>query len=52
MQYEDFYVIDAHCDTLMALTGRGMNKEEKTRRDFSLTIPALISICRNSFVGM
>lgn len=34
MQYEDFYVIDAHCDTLMALTGRSMHKEEKTRRDF------------------
>jgi membrane dipeptidase len=34
MQQEDFYVIDAHCDTLMALTGRSMNKEEKTKRDF------------------
>ncbi len=31
---EDFYVIDAHCDTLMAITGRSMNKEEREPRDF------------------
>jgi membrane dipeptidase len=33
-QHEDFYVIDAHCDTLMSLTGRSMNKEENKYRDF------------------
>ena len=31
---DDFYVIDAHCDTLMAITGRSMNKEERNPRDF------------------
>ncbi|GAB6275992.1 MAG: dipeptidase [Rectinema sp.] len=33
-QQEDFYVVDAHCDTLMSLTGRSMNKEENKYRDF------------------
>ncbi len=41
MQQEDFYVIDAHCDTLMALTGRSMNKEEKTKRDFFTDNPGI-----------
>jgi len=31
---EDFYVIDAHCDTLMAIVGRSMNKEERDPRNF------------------
>jgi len=31
---EDFYVIDAHCDTLMAIIGRSMNKEERDPRNF------------------
>jgi len=33
-QSEDFFVIDAHCDTLMALNGRSMNKKETDPRDF------------------
>jgi len=32
--YSDFYVIDAHCDTLMAITGRSMQKDEKNQETF------------------
>lgn len=41
MQDEDFYVIDAHCDTLMSLTGRSMNKEENKYRDFLVDNPGV-----------
>jgi membrane dipeptidase len=34
MQEKDFYVIDAHCDTLMSFMGRSINKDEKADRDF------------------
>lgn len=31
---EDFYVVDAHCDTLMVCTGRGLNKSQRAAIDF------------------
>lgn len=34
-------VIDAHCDTLMALCGRSMNSAEKTPRDFFMDTPGV-----------
>gem|GEM_PF-4623922 len=51
-QSEDFFVIDAHCDTLMALNGRSMNKKEQTRAISLPTIRTRISTCPSCCAAM